>query len=153
MRARIRYLAVVVAGLVPVAGFAALIRGALITARGVDAYRVGAGLPPREGYSRWALAPVGYAAGVVLSLLVVGLAVRWWSTGRHRRALTLALLAGIALGLLLALDGLVNITPDGDLAGVVPSWYAPLSTAQGLIVTAVCGLAVIGLPSRPPFRT
>lgn len=145
MRPRLPFAVAAVTATVPVAGFVALCAGAAAADENVGLYRMDHGLPVTAGPDRWALALVGYAAGVVLALVVVGL---MWNTGRNRRALTLALLAGIALGLLLTLDGLVNVAPNDDLAGVIPSWYAPLSTAQGLLVTALCGLALIGLPSR-----
>ncbi|GAA0909999.1 hypothetical protein [Virgisporangium aurantiacum] len=145
MHARIPFAVAAVTATVPVTGFVALCAGATAADGNIGLYRMDHGLPVTVGPDRWALATVGYAGGVVLSLVVVGL---MWNPGRNRRALTVALLAGIALGLLLTLDGLLNIAPNDDLAGVVPSWYAPLSAAQGLLVTALCGLAVIGLPSR-----
>lgn len=146
VRARIPFAVAAVTATVPVTGFVALCVGALAADENIRLYRMDHGLPTIVGPDRWALATVGYAGGVVLSLVVVAL---MWNTGRNRPALTLALLAGIALGILLTLDGLLNIAPNDDLAGLIPSWYAPLSTAQGLLVTALCGLAVIGLPSRP----
>jgi len=145
MRAPARLGAAAVTATVPVAGFVVLCVGAVAAHENIGLYRMDHGLPVTTGPDRWALVTVGYAVGVALSLVVVAL---MWNTGRNRRALTVALLAGIALGLLLTLDGLLNIAPNDDLAGVIPSWYAPLSTAQGLLVTALCGLAVIALPSR-----
>ena len=146
VRARIPFAVAAVTATVPVAGFVALCVGAMAADENLGLYRVDHGLPVTVGPDRWTLTLVGYAGGVVLSLVVVAL---MWNTGRNGRALTLALLAGIALGLLLTLDGLLNIPPNDDLAGLIPSWYAPLSAAQGLLVTALCGLALIGLPSRP----
>ena len=146
MRSRAMFGAAVGVGLLVVAGFALLCVGADTADHAVGVYRWRQGLPARVGFDRWALATVGYVAGAALSLLVVAL---MRDPLRHRRPLTLALLAGIALGLLLTLDGLLYAAPNADLAGVIPSWYAPLSTAQGLFMTALCGLAVIGLPSPP----
>jgi hypothetical protein len=147
MRPRLPFAVAAVTATAPVAGFVALCAGAVAADENIRLYRIDHGLPVSVGPDRWALATVGYAGGAVLALVVVGL---MWNTGRNRRVLTLALLAGIVLGLLLTLDGLLTIEPNDDLAGLIPSWYAPLSTAQGLVVTALCGLAVIGLPSRPP---
>jgi catechol 2,3-dioxygenase-like lactoylglutathione lyase family enzyme len=147
MRSRLLYAAVVVTAMLSIVGFVVLVLGANVTDDDVRAYRWTQGLPARVGPDRWALSAVGYAVGAALSLLVVVLAARWWNTGRNRAALSLALLAGIAVGLALALDGLLNLRPTGALAGVVPAWYSPLSTAQGLLMVGVFGLAALTLPS------
>jgi hypothetical protein len=144
------FLAVVVACVPLVVGFAALYLGAYAADSNIGAYRADQGLPPRDRADRWTFVLAAYAGGVVLSLLVIVLVARWYATGRWRGALILALLGGIGLGLVLAVDGLLHLTPSGAVADLVPTWYAPLSVAQGLGTVVVFGLAVMALPQRSP---
>jgi hypothetical protein len=152
MRSRVLYVSVCVTAMVLVAGFVVLYLGASQAADDIGAYRSAQGLSPRDAPDRWTLAVALYAGGAALSVLVIVLMERWWTLGRERprSALSLVLMAGVALGLVLALDGLLNLTPAGVLADLVPSWYAPLGIAQGLVLVAVFGLAVIALPRPAP---
>jgi hypothetical protein len=152
MRSRVLYVSVCVTAMALVAGFAVLYLGASEAADNIGSYRSAQGLPPRAAPDRWTLAVAAYAGGAALAVLVIVLMERWWTLGRERprSALSLTLMAGVALGLVLALDGLLNLTPGGVLADLVPSWYAPLSIAQGLVLVAVFGLAVIALPRPAP---
>jgi catechol 2,3-dioxygenase-like lactoylglutathione lyase family enzyme len=152
MRSRVLYVSVCVTAMALVAGFAVLYLGASEAADGIGAYRSAQDLPPRAAPDRWTLAVAAYAGGAALSVLVIVLMERWWTLGRERprSALSLTLMAGVALGLVLALDGLLNLSPRGVLADLVPSWYAPLCIAQGLVLVAVFGLAVIALPRPAP---
>ncbi|GAA0911603.1 hypothetical protein GCM10009557_85830 [Virgisporangium ochraceum] len=152
MRSRVLYVSVCVTAMALVAGFAVLYLGASEAADAIGSYRSTQGLRPRATPDRWTLAVAAYAGGAALSVLVIVLMERWWTLGRERprSALSLALMAGVALGLVLALDGLLTLTPQGVLATLVPSWYAPLCIAQGLVLVAVFGLAVIALPRPAP---
>lgn len=152
MRSRVLYVSVCVTAMALVVGFAVLYLGASEATDDIGTYRSTQGLSPRATPDRWTLAAAAYAGGAALSVLVVVLMERWWTLGRERprSALSLALMAGVALGLVLALDGLLTLTPQGVLADLVPSWYAPLSVAQGLVLVAVFGLAVIALPRPAP---
>lgn len=152
MRSRVLYVSVCVTAMALVVGFAVLYLGASEAADGIVSYRSASGLTPRATPDRWTLAVAGYAGGAALSVLVIVLMERWWTLGRERprSALSVALMAGVALGLVLALDGLLNLTPQGVLADLVPSWYAPLCIAQGLVLVGVFGLAVIALPRPAP---
>ena len=141
MRSRPLSVAVVVAAALVVVGFAVLFLGAHTADTDIQAFRRDQGLPPRDWFGRWTLVVVGYACGAALSVLVIVFTVRWW-----RGALFPALLAEIAVGLALALDGLLKLTPTDSVADLVPSWYAPLSAAQGLGMVVVFGLAVMALP-------
>lgn len=154
MRSRALYLAVMVTAMVLAIGYAALWLGAAEAAGNIDNYRSSQGLPPRSTPDRWTLLVVGYAGGVALAVLVIVLMERWWSTGRERlrRALFLALAAGVAAGLALAVDGLLNLRPAGALAGLVPSWHPSAGVVQGLVSVAVFGLAVMMLPARVAHR-
>jgi catechol 2,3-dioxygenase-like lactoylglutathione lyase family enzyme len=147
MRPRLLDVTVVVTAMLLLVGFAVLYLGADAADGNIASYRAEAGLPARTWPDRWTLAAAGYACGAVLSLLVVVLVER---RNRPRRALNLVLMAGIAVGIALALDGLLNLTPTGALADLVPAWHAPLSVAQGLVMVAVFGLAVLMLPLPAP---
>jgi catechol 2,3-dioxygenase-like lactoylglutathione lyase family enzyme len=140
--------AVLVTGLT-VIGFAALFVFADVASYDAYAYRVDHGLPLRE-HDRWSLTSAGYVVGGVLSLVVIVLLERWWNSGRLRTALTLALVAAMGVGVLLLLDGLLFLSPSGDLADAIPSGYAVLSTVQGLVMLVVPGLVLVAMPRVAP---
>jgi len=151
MRSRALLVTVVAAAALLVVGFAVLSVGAAPAARDIDSFRAAQDLAPRTPPDRWTLLLLGYAGGIVLSLLVAVLMGRWWGTGRWRGGLVLALWGEMALGLFLAVDGLLSLTPSDDLADLIPTWFAPLNVAQGLATVVVFGLAVMALP-QPASR-
>lgn len=141
MRTRALSFTVVVTAAVVVVGFVVLFVGAYAADDAIRVYRRDLGLPARDWFGRWTLVVAGYAFGAALSVLVIVFTVRW-----RRGVLFPALLAEIAIGLALAVDGLLKLTPTDSVADLVPSWYAPLSVAQGLGMMVVFGLAVMALP-------
>lgn len=148
MRPRTLHLAVLITGLL-VIGFAVLYQFADVADFNTVMYRGAEGLPLNVR-NRWSLTSLGYVGGAVLALATIVLLERWWHSGRLRPALVAALVAGMAAGLLLVVDGLLYLTPTGDLVDVIPAAYAPLSTVQGLVLLVTAGLTLATLPRFAP---